>query len=168
MKTCTRSILVSPIPVLLLALSCLPAWAKPQVEVSITANKVIQETVNGSKISKSVPAQSAEPGDTLTFIVTYKNIGTETAHNAIINNPISAGMRYIDNSATGEDSDISFSIDGGKNFKKPSYLTYEVKLPTGTTEKHTARPEEYTDIRWIVKKVSPGESGVLSYKARVK
>ena len=79
-----------------------------------------------------------------------------------------AGMSYIDNSASGPEADISFSIDGGKSFKKASYLTYEVKLPGGATEKHTARPEEYTDIRWTIKSVPAGGNGKLTYQVKVK
>lgn len=168
MNKATRRTAITLFSLSLLAITTLPAWAKPKMEVQIIASKVVVESINGTKVSRSVPVQAAESGDTLTFTVAFKNSGNETATNAVINNPISAGMSYIDNSATGENSDISFSIDGGKNFKKPSYLTYEVKLPGGGSEKHTARPEEYTDIRWTLKSVPAGSSGTLSYKTKVK
>jgi uncharacterized repeat protein (TIGR01451 family) len=168
MKKATRRMAITLFSLSLLAITTLPAWAKPKMEVQIIASKVVVESINGTEVSKNVPVQVAESGDTLTFTVTYKNSGNETATNAVINNPISDGMSYIDNSVTGQNSDISFSIDGGKNFKKPSYLTYEVKLPGGGSEKHTARPEEYTDIRWTLKSVPVGSSGTLSYKTKVK
>lgn len=76
-------------------------------------------------------------------------------------------VSYIDNSATRAD-EVMFSIDGGKTFKKPSLLTYEIKLPGGKTEHYTARPEEYTHIRWIVKSVPAGAEGTVSFKVRVK
>lgn len=168
MKRSSRSVSVILLSLALLGLTSLPAWAKPKIEVSITASRDIVETVNGARVAKSVPAQSAVSGDTLTFAVTYRNVGTEIATNAVINTPISTGMSYIDNSASGPEAEISFSIDGGKSFKKPSYLTYEVKLPGGGTEKHTARPEEYTDIRWTIKSVPAGGSGKLTYQVKVK
>lgn len=168
MKQTSRSIAVLSCTLAMVALTALPAWAKPKMEVTISASKEIVETVQNKKVKKEVSAQSAQSGDTLTFTVRYKNIGNETATNAVINNPISAGMSYIDNSVTGAHADISFSIDGGKSFKKPSFLTYEVKLPTGSMEKHTARPEEYTHIRWTIKSVPAGSGGELSYQVRVK
>jgi uncharacterized repeat protein (TIGR01451 family) len=168
MEKTSRSIAITLLSLTLLAVTALPVWAKPQMSISITTSKEIVETVNGTGVTKSVPAEAAASGDTLIFTVTYKNTGNEAATNAVINNPVSAGMSYIDNSVTGSNADISFSIDGGKSFKKASYLTYEVKLPNGSSEKHTARPEEYTDIRWIINSVPPGGSGKLSYKAKVK
>lgn len=168
MKKTSQHIAITLLSLALLALTTLPVWAKPKMEVSITASKVVVETVNGAKATKNVPAQAAVSGDMLFFTVTYKNIGNETATNAVINNPISAGMSYVDNSVTGTNADISFSIDGGKNFKKASFLTYELKLPSGSTEKHTARPEEYTHIRWTIKSVPAGGGGELSYQVRVK
>ncbi|OGU13301.1 MAG: hypothetical protein A2076_10875 [Geobacteraceae bacterium GWC2_53_11] len=168
MKTAPPSIPILLCTCALVTLTALPSWAKPKMEVAITAGKEVVETVKGEKTRKSVSAHSAQSGDTLTFTVKYKNTGNEAATNAVINNPIAAGMSYIDNSVTGANADISFSIDGGKNFKKASFLTYEVKLPTGTTEKHTARPEEYTHIRWTIKSVPAGGSGELSYKVKVK
>ncbi len=168
MKKPSRSAATILFSLALLALSSLPAWAKPKIEVTISASRDIVETVNGASVMKSVPAQSAVSGDTLTFAVTYRNAGTDVATNAVINNPISTGMSYIDNSSFGPEAEVTFSIDGGKSFKKASYLTYEVKLPGGATEKHTARPEEYTDIRWTIRSVPAGGSGKLTYKVKVK
>ena len=143
-------------------------WAKPQMSISITTSKEVMETVNGVKLNTSVPVQSAVSGDTLTFTIYYNNIGNETATNAVVDNPISSETSYIDNSVTGASADISFSIDAGKNFKKASDLTYAVKHSGGSTENITARPEEYTDIRWTIKAVPPGSSGILSYKVKIK
>lgn len=151
-----------------LTLTCPPAWAKPLMEVSLSASKEVVETVNGARVKKNVPAQASVPGDVLTFTVSYRNAGNEVAINAVLDNPISAGMSYIDNSANGAGADITFSIDGGKTFKKSSYLTYEVKLSNGLTEKQTARPEEYTHIRWTISRVPPGAGGTLGYKVKVK
>lgn len=168
MEKTSQSFMVSLFTLTLLALTCLPVWAKPLMEVSLSASKEVVETVNGKKVKKIVPAETSVAGDVLTFTVTYRNTGNEVATNAVMDNPISASMSYIDNSATGAGTEISFSIDGGKTFKKSSYLTYEVKLPNGLTEKQTARPEEYTHIRWTVSKVPPGAGGTVGYRAKIR
>lgn len=167
MKKVTRCAAITLFSLSLLAITTLPAWAKPKIEVNITASKEVVEAVNGARVTKSLPAQSAASGDTLNFTVFYKNTGNETATNAVINNPIE-GMSYIDNSANGKGSAISFSIDGGKTYKQPALLSYEIKQPNGTTERHTARPEEYTHVQWLLKSVPPNASGILEFKARVK
>ena len=168
MNATLRNIVPALLTVALVAATGVPAWAKPKIEVGIAASKNIVETVNGAQTIKKVPANSATSGDTVIYTVTYKNSGSEAATNAVINNPIAKGMSYIDNSVTGPGADISFSIDGGKTFKKPSFLTYEIKLPGGNAEKHTARPEEYTHIRWVIKTVPPGGSGTLTYQVKIK
>jgi len=142
--------------------------AKPLMTISITTSKEVTETVGGSKVRKLVPAKQAASGDTLVYSLAYSNKGNETATDAIIDNPVSAGMSYIDNSASGAGAEISFSIDGGKSYKKPSLLTYEIKQPNGTVQKYTARPEEYTHIRWTIRQVPAGTGGTLGFSARVK
>lgn len=168
MKEVFRSIATTLCAVALTTAAGTTAWAKPQLDVNVTATRTVIETIKGVKVTKNVPAQSAVSGDTLTFSLAYKNIGNETATNAVINNPISSGMSYIDNSASGKGSVITFSIDGGKTYKKPSLLSYEIKQPGGASERHTARPEEYTHIQWLLKSVPPNSSGTLEFKARVK
>lgn len=168
MEKSFKSSIVTLLTLALVALTCLPVWAKPKLEVNITASKDVVETVKGVKVTKRMPAQAAVSGDILTFTVIYKNSGNETASNAVINNPISNNMSYLDNSASGEGSTILFSIDGGKTYKKPSLLSYEIKQPNGLAERQTARPEEYTHVQWVLKSVPPNASGTLEFKARVK
>jgi uncharacterized repeat protein (TIGR01451 family) len=144
------------------------AQAKPQMSISISTSKEVTETVNGAKVKKLVPTKQAASGDILVYTLTYSNKGTETANDAVIDNPVSAGMTYIDNSASGVGADIAFSIDAGKSYKKPSLLTYEIRQPNGSVQKYTARPEEYTHIRWTIRQVPAGTGGTLGFSARVK
>jgi uncharacterized repeat protein (TIGR01451 family) len=153
---------------LLLLLSVAVAWAAPRMSISITTSKEVTETVNGAKVKKLLPTKQAAAGDTLVYSLAYSNSGNEAATDAVINNPVSAGMSYIDNSASGDGADITFSIDGGKTYKKPSLLTYEIKQPNGSVQKYTARPEEYTHIRWTIRQVPAGKGGTLGFSVRVK
>ena len=142
--------------------------AKPQMSIGVTTSREVVYTVNGAKVRKLVPTKQAASGDTLVYILSYSNKGNEAASEAIVDNPVSAGMSYIDNSASGAGAEITFSIDGGKSYKKPSLLTYEIKLSNGTVQKYTARPEEYTHIRWTIKQVPAGTGGTLSFSVKVK
>ena len=140
------------------------AQAAGKVTISIVAEK----DVTVGKEIKRVPVKNTVSGDTIIYTITYKNSGNETATNAIVDDPISHGTNYISCSAFGANSDISFSIDKGKTFKKPSLLTYDVKLPNGKTEKRTASTEDYTNIRWEIKSIAPGASGQVGFKVYVK
>ena len=144
------------------------ALAKPQVSISIKAEKKVTVVENGQEVVKQIPAEEVLPGETLIYTLSYTNAGNEAATNVVINDPIPEGAAYVLESASGEGTDISFSIDGGKTFKKPSMLTYEVKLADGTKEKRVASPEEYTHIRWTIRKVRAGGSGQLGFQVRVK
>jgi uncharacterized repeat protein (TIGR01451 family) len=137
--------------------------AKPLVSVSTTAEKEV--TVN--KVTKKVAATKIDPGDVIFYTMNYINSGNEAANSVVLDDPIPAGTAYILNSAYGEGADILFSIDG-KNFNKPSLLTYEIKNRDGSLEKRTASPEEYTHVRWIIAKIAAGARGNVGFQVRIK
>lgn len=147
----------------------LPAavWAKPQVELSIKAEKEVTVTEKGQKLIKRLPAGTAAPGDIVIYTVTYNNTGNETASNIIVNDPIPEGTAYVNGSVT-EAGLVTFSIDGGTTYKKASLLTYEIVTPDGQKEKRIASPEQYTNIRWEFPAIPPGDKGFVSFHVTVR
>jgi len=143
------------------------AWAKPDVTISVVAKQQIVTEENGQKVTKLVEANDVVPGDVLIYQLNYQNVGDEPAVGAVLVNPVPDNTLYVDGSAFGPGSDIDFSIDGGKHYKRPSLLTYEVKMGDGTVEKRTASPEQYTHIRWTVSQIPAGKSGAASFQVRV-
>jgi len=139
-------------------------FAKSLVSVSMKAEKEI--TVN--KVKKMVAAKEIDPGDVIFYTLSYVNSGDDVATNAVMDDPIPKGTVYLAGSAFGNDAEITFSIDSGKTFKKPSLLTYEVKLPSGKIEKRTASPEQYTHIRWTVSVIPAHGSGQVGFQVRMK
>lgn len=144
------------------------ALAKPQVTIAIQTEKEVTTLQNGQKTTKRVAATNAAPGEILFYTLTYANAGNESATSAVVDNPIPTGTVYLPGSATGQGADISFSIDGGKTFKKPSLLTYEVKLPSGKLDQRVASPEEYTHVRWTITTIPAGGNGKLGFQVKVK
>jgi uncharacterized repeat protein (TIGR01451 family) len=102
------------------------------------------------------------------YTLSYVNSGEDAATNAVLDDPIPKGTVYIDGTASGKDADITFSIDDGKTFKKPSLLTYEIKLPNGEMEKKMVSFEKYTHIRWTIGMVPAHGSGQVGFQVRVK
>jgi uncharacterized repeat protein (TIGR01451 family) len=143
------------------------AWAAPQVELSIDAEKEVTVVEDSHQVTKRVPASEAAPGEAVIFTIHYENTGDEAATNVVINNPLPEGTAYVPGSAT-EKGEVTFSIDKGETFKKPSLLTYEVTTPQGNKEKRTASPERYTNVRWQLPEVAAGSSGEVHYRVRVK
>jgi uncharacterized repeat protein (TIGR01451 family) len=144
------------------------ALAKPKVNISVKAEKEVTVIENGKEVVKRVAAEEIEPGEILIYTLRYSNTGDEMATNVVFNDPIPKGTVYLAGSATGLGTDITFSIDGGKTYKKPTLLTYEVKLADGRVEKRVASPDEYTHIGWKIEAIPAGERGELAFKVRVK
>lgn len=157
--------LFATVAVLLLPLAAL---AKPLVSVSITAEKEVLVKKGAEKVRKKVPATTIVPGNVIFYTLSYINSGDEPATNAVIDDPIPQGTVYLPGSAYGAGAEITFSIDGGKTFKKPALLTYEVKTPDGKVEKRAASPEEYTHIRWTISKIPAGGKGTVGFEVKVK
>ena len=154
----------------LAALLSLPAtaMAASQVSVAITAEKEVTTVVNGQKVTRKVPANDVESRNVIFYTLSFVNSGNDPATNANLDDPIPQGTTYVPGSAYGESAEILFSIDGGKSFRKPSLLSYEITLPNGKSEKHVATPEEYTHIRWVIKSIPAGSKGKVGFQVRVK
>ncbi len=143
------------------------AFAKPEIAIEIISEKEVVVEEKGKQITKKILAKDIEPGEKIIFTITYSNKGDEVAKNVEVKNPIPEGALYVDGSAKGKNSDISFSIDGGKTYKKPGLLMFDKKNAQGKTVKTRASIEKYTHIRWLIKQVSPGEQGQLEYLVKV-
>lgn len=153
-----------------IGLMLLPAisLAAPKVTMHVKAEKEVSVKKDGKETVQWVNAASISSGEVITYTVIYKNEGDEEATDVVIDDPIPTGTVYLPDSATGKGSDISFSIDKGKTYKKPSLLTYEVTAAGGKVEKRSASPDDYTHIRWVVKRIPQGQEGKLSFKVKVR
>lgn len=143
------------------------AWARPNVAINIKAEKEVVVTENGKQIKKIVEAKDIFPGEVITYTLSYENKGDEAAANVALTDPIPAGTAYIVGSAS-EIGDLTFSIDLGKSYKKPSLLSYEVTDKNGKVQKRVASPEEYTHIRWTLPSIAAGAKGSVNFKVKVK
>jgi len=138
-------------------------FAKALLSISMKAEKEIFV----DKVKQKVEATTVNSGDVIFYTLTYVNSGDVAATDAVLDDPVPQGTVYVDGSAFGKDADITFSIDNGKTFRKPSLLTYEVKI-NGKMEKRVASPDKYTHIRWTIKEVPAKGNGQVGFQVRVK
>jgi uncharacterized repeat protein (TIGR01451 family) len=118
---------------------------------------------NGNKTSKRTRVDTAVPGDEIIYTITFENISTKPASNIVITNPIPNDTTYI--SATGVNTEITFSIDCNNQYATPDKLIVTTK--EGVTR--LAVPSDYSHLRWVY----TGELGVdktsqVSFRAVIK
>ncbi len=132
---------------LILTLMAFAAVAQGHLDVQTVVQK--QETfVNeaGESEKRLVAADIVVPGDRVFYTITFTNVSDETAEKVVITNPIAEGLAYVDDSAFGPGTDITFSVDDGASFAAASDLTI-----TEDGESRPAEAKDYTHIRWVMK-----------------
>jgi uncharacterized repeat protein (TIGR01451 family) len=129
-----------------------------EVEVEVVDSK-------GNKTLKRQPVEKAVPGTEVIYTTTFKNLIAKPVGNIAITNPVPNNTTYKAGSATGANTDITFSIDGGKAFAAPDKL----KLKDKDGKERSALPAEYTHIRWTYKGELPaGKGGEVSFRTVIK
>ena len=135
------------------------------VLTNIVLKQVIKKDGEGNITYDYVEPKTALPADVMLYTIIFENIGKDSAGGIVINDPVPNNSKYRMGSATGENTTIAFSIDGGKNFGNPGELV--VKDKNG--KEWTAKPESYTHIRWVYnKELEPGEKSQVSFKTQIK
>lgn len=161
-----RARTLAALAVVLLPFVSTAAEAKPQLQMSVVAEKEVTVTEAGKAVVKRVKADKSAPGETLVFTLSYRNTGDEKAVDVKLDNPLPNGTRYVADSATGANTQISYSVDGGRTFAKPDQLSLE-KVSAGKKEKVRAQAADYTTIRWVISEIQPGQGGQVSFRAQV-
>lgn len=151
-----------------LAVLPLQVFAAANIKLVITAEKEITVKKGGRDTIKRVPAKTIEPGEIIIYTIRYSNKGNDEATNVDVKNPVPNNTAYVSGSARGKGADITFSADGGKTFGKASSVSYQVHNAAGKSVTRKAGPENYTHVRWVIKRVKAGKSGDLEYRVRVK
>jgi uncharacterized repeat protein (TIGR01451 family) len=136
------------------------------IELTTTAQVEVTETnAQGEEVVKRQPATQVVPGKEVIYTIRANNTGAEPAESIVVTNPIPQHTEYVEGSAFGSGTDITFSVDGGKSYGKPGQLT--VKTADGKTRPATSR--DYTHVRWIFQfELQPGQEAPVWYRVRVK
>jgi uncharacterized repeat protein (TIGR01451 family) len=136
--------------------------------IQLTSNaevEVIKTDASGKQSIKREMATEVVPGKDVIYTLTFENVGSTSGNDIVINNPIPEHTVYKTGSASGTDTHISFSVDGGQNFAAPEQLT--VTAADGNTR--AAMASEYTTIRWqYTKPLQPGKKSSVEFRVVLK
>ena len=151
--------------VLLASTLSLSAYAAGTVEFSNKAEVDVTTIKDGKKEIKRMPAKKVAPDGEVIYTTTFKNTIDKTISNIVITNPVPANMLYTNGSAVGNNTDITYSVDGGKTYANAEKLTV-----TGKDGKaRPAQADDFSHIRWVYKgDLATGKSSDVGFKARVK
>jgi len=130
---------------------------------SAQVEATVRDESTGAVTTELRDADLVKPGEVVVFTSVFTNIGEETADEILVSNPVPENMIYTPFSARGENTVVNYSVDGA-NFGSPDSLT----VVDSDGAERTARPEEYKEIQWVFDgELAPGESGEVSFKARL-
>ena len=150
----------------LLILTAFSSQAMAQIDVKTIAEiEVMEIDKQGKKIVKRTAPTNVVPGTEVIYTITAKNTGNEPADNIVVTNPVPKETVYVDGSAFGAGTNITYSVDGGKSYDKAEKLT--VKDKAGKPRAATAK--DYTHVRWTFQfNLQPGQEAPVWYRVRVK
>jgi|TARA_B110000902_G_C14153903_1_gene530626 uncharacterized repeat protein (TIGR01451 family) len=131
---------------------------------NIAQKQVISVSQNGAETTSFTDVGIVVPGDSIVYTSTFTNISSEVVSSIVVNNPVPDNTKYVRFTAQGENTTVTFSIDSGNAFSAPAGLT--VTEANGVAR--AAKPEEYTDIRWIYQgELLPGQSSSVNFKVTI-
>ena len=139
------------------------ALASAEVTLATTVKKIVVDPGDSTR-EEMVDAVSVLPGEMLRYTIAFSNQGTQDVvpGSIVITNPLPVGTEYVEGSASGSDTRISFSTDG-ENFAPSDDLTV---LESGAARRATAA--DYQSIRWTYQPIlRAGESGEVSFDLRI-
>ena len=143
----------------------LTAQAADAIEIKNVAEREVEIVKDGKKVMVRVNVDRAVPGDEIIYTTTFKNLINKPVANIFITNPVPNDSLYKGNSASGANTDIVFSIDGGKQYAAPDKLM----VKTSEGKMRPALPSDYTHIRWTYKgELGVGKTGIVSFRAVIK
>lgn len=148
--------------------ACLPAQAqRGNGDIEFRNIAEIEQEVKspeGKIEKKRTPAQKAIPGTEVIYTSTFRNVGKRPAGNIAIVNPVPANTTLVGGSATGDNTAITFSADGGKTWATAD----KVQVAGADGKARLAGISEFTHIRWAYRgELAPGKQGAVAFRVIV-
>jgi len=167
MRTLSIAHLLTIAIAIAIQLAATPAYAQqnPILVKNIAETEVEKKNAQGVVEKVRVPLDKAPPGTEVIYTTTFTNSGSKPANNIAITNPVPQNTNYVGASTFGDNTDVTFSLDGGKTYAAADKL--RVKTPEG--RERPALPTDYTHIRWAYRgDLAPAKTGTAGFRAVIK
>ncbi|HEY0149479.1 MAG TPA: hypothetical protein VGB70_10815 [Allosphingosinicella sp.] len=141
-----------------------PAAAMAADDVALSSQVLVEKIVKDAKGEAKTVRQKPDvvtPGDSLVFLLSYKNQGAEPATGFTVTNPVPQAVAFA--SADGAGAEVS--VDGGKTWGQLAAL----KIASADGTSRAAVAADVTHVRWsFAQPIAAGKSGDLSFRGTVK
>jgi uncharacterized repeat protein (TIGR01451 family) len=141
------------------------ASASGEIELQTTAHQEVQVVDDsGQQLTKLTTASKVVPGGEVIYTITARNVSDQPVESVVIDDPIPLHMIYVEGSAVGEGTTMTFSVDGGASFHPAEELTIVDEAGTA----RPAEPKDLTDIRWTLDSpMPPSVTKSVRFRARL-
>ena len=157
-------VLVGALAAMVLISSQAIAAQEGHLKVTSKVQKMVIVNKDGKKSYEFLPTAKVLPGETVQYNTIFENVSAKPADNIKIVNPIPKHLVYLPNSANGKNTNIMFSVDGGRNYGKAG--TLRVKRSDGKV--YLASPSDYTHIQWqYLGNLAPKTKQAVGFRARL-
>ena len=155
--------ITKPFLAAVLAAVAVPALAAGPLEVS--TKMMVEKRVaaaDGTTKTQLVAPTSVVPGDSITFVLAYRNTGKTPIADLVLANPVPAGIVYRGPASGSPVPDVS--VDG-KTFG--TLASRRVSVAGGGSR--AAVPNDVTQVRWrLTSPLAAGSKGELAFQAVLK
>lgn len=135
--------------------------ALAEVTLSTSVERIASSTAAGTGLEPGQAPSEVLPGDVLRYTIVFQNTSTQdvAAGSVVITNPLPDQTRYVEGSAAGARTEVTFSVDG-ENFAAPEALV----VGEGAVAR-AADAADYRAIRWTYQPLlAAGESSEVSFE----
>lgn len=155
---------LAPMAAIALLLAALPVVA--EVTLTTQVHRVVPGEPGTRAGNEALEAVTdVRPGDVIRYTIIFQNESAQdvAAGSVVITNQLPEGTVYLDGTASGDSTQITFSVDGD-DFADPGSLT--VTDASGTRR---AAAADYRSIRWAYgPRLPAGARGEVSFDVRMR
>ena len=146
----------------LLGMAALPASAQVVAEQSVLREEV-RTTEGGRTEVVLIAADRVAPGDTVAYVLNYRNDGEAPAADLVLVMPVPEATSYLPGTASGPVAS-EVSVDGGGVYGELAELSV-----SEAGERRPAAPGDVTHLRWALDRpLAPGARGEVAFRARLR
>lgn len=127
--------------------------------------EVVTTAPDGTQQVSRLPADAVVPGEIIVYTLDYVNTDAEPATDLVLAMPVPAEIVFAEGSADRSGAVVEYSADGGASFSDRFTLT----VVDADGMQRAAEAADISAVRWrLAEPVAPGESGMVSFKGRLR